>query len=160
MASTIDQFRQYRITTLTLPSGLTVDLLRKPSVAIFLGLGELPVPAVLEGESSAVMSLETLLSIQHYMDRAIAGAVLAPAMTDKRDAQGQPLLAADMLHVTELDPDDYVVLSRTILTRMGLVQEEAQAIESFRPNTLRPAGERIGEGVPSAPLTGTGTDAG
>jgi len=160
MASTIDQFRQYRMTTLTLPSGLIVDLLRKPSVALFLGLGELPIPATQEGETAAGMSVEALMSIQHYVDRAIAGAVLAPSMTDERDAQGRPVITPDKLHVTELDPDDYALLSRDILTRMGLVQEEARAIESFCPDTVSPTDPGISEGISFAPITGARTDAG
>lgn len=159
MASTVEEFRRYNVTPFTLPSGLEVELLRKPQSSIFLGLGELPVPATREPHHESILSQEEIISLSRYTDRAIARSVLMPAMTDDRDREGRPILHPDRLHVSELDQEDYSALANTILVRMGLVKEEADVIESFRPDAVGTPGEGTREGISSLAFTGTPANA-
>ena len=160
MASSIEEFRRYNSTTMVLPSGLEVEVARKPQATIFLGVGELPVPSTHDTRLDASPSTAEIISLKLYTDRAIARAVLAPPMSDDLDVQGRPVLQPHCLHVSELDPDDYAALSSAIFTRMGLVQEEAKAIESFRADALGAPGEGTGAGISSFAVTSAASHAG
>lgn len=139
MASSIADFRRHLYQTVTLLSGLTVEI-KRLTAWDFVGLGDLPIPSAstLDGQQIASISPEHAVQLQRYTDRAVARGVVAPKMTDARDDGGEPVCSPDVLHVSELLPDDYQVLSLAILQWAGLLPEAAKAVESFRADPVRP----------------------
>lgn len=144
MSSTVAEFRRYLYRTIALPSGLTVDI-RHLQGWDFLGLGDLPIPtATTPDQGVLAITQEQAIQLQRYTDRAVARGVVAPKMTDARDDGGEPVCSPDVLHVSELLPDDYQMLSLAILQWAGLLPEAAKAVESFRTDAVRPDDSRPG----------------
>lgn len=150
MASSIAEFRALVYREITLPSGLVVTVQRKPGLTMFLGLGELPQPSnTPEDVDAAPLTTDQVLVMFRYTNRAIAAAVVTPPISDK-PLEGIPWDDPDTLHVTELTPDDSAFLAREILQSMGLLREEAQAVDSFRADEIRADHQGAGADVSPA----------
>lgn len=145
MASSAHEFKARTRKSVTLPSGLEVDI-RKVVGRDFVGLGELPIPAAGEVDrhkSDAREQIEQIEQMKRYSDRAIVRGALAPRFTDdpaKIDAEHE-------VHLSYLDDDDYTALARAIFDFAGLTKETADAVESFRQNEVSPTLEGTGGAV-------------
>lgn len=146
MASSIAEFRSRLYKEVPLPSGLSAQI-RKVQAWDFLGLGELPIPSGRTGDEAPMYTEQDTRNLRHYTDRALVKGVVKPPLTDTLDDGGEPVYAADKLHVSELSLDDYNALSTAIMQWSGLTQEDGQAVEAFRDDQERATRESVGGAV-------------
>lgn len=147
MVSSIDEFRQRLYKELVLPSGLTAQI-RKVQQWDLIGGEELPMPrggAMPTGPGAS--DTENMQYLRRMGDRILARGTVRPALTDARDDGGEAVMLPDKLHVTELLQEDYGALLLAIRKWCGLTQEDGQAIEAFRQDSEREAGEGISGAV-------------
>lgn len=148
MASSIDEFRKLLPKELTLPSGLIVEI-RKVQQWDLIGGEELPMPGgSIAGQGTAETTLEQVRYMKSMTDRIILKGTVRPPLTNQIDDQGEPLRLPDKLHLSELTQEDYVALASGIKEWCGLTQEDGKAIEAFRSDTERSAGEIPSGAVP------------
>jgi len=146
MASSIAEFRNRLYKEIVLPSGLSAQI-RKVQAWDFLGLGELPIPSGRAGNETPMYTEQDTRNLRHYTDKALVKGVVKPPLTDTLDDGGEPVYAADKLHVSELSLDDYNALSTAIMQWSGLTQEDGQAVEAFRADAERAPGESVSGAV-------------
>ena len=141
MASSVEEFRRLLFRSVVLPSGLSVEI-RKVQQWDLMGAEELPMPRGGEGEQSdSAVTHEQVRYLKMMTDRIIMKGTVSPSIIDLIDDQGAPLYLPDKLHISELTQNDYVALAQYIKEWCGLTQEDGQAVEAFRTDAERSAGE-------------------
>jgi hypothetical protein len=148
MASSPAEFRAKVIKTVTLPSGLSVEI-KKIRLKDFLGLGEIPLPVVNNEEGDQPVAptsdteeseykVENLKLIDRYGKHAITMAAINPRFSEKPEDLDNP----DVVHLSLLTDEDLYSLITEILTWSGLNKEAGQTAESFRADRVGENGGR------------------
>lgn len=146
MASSVHDFKARTRTSVTLPSGLVVEI-RKVTGRDFLGLGELPIPATeVDGARNGAYSPEHVADIRRYSDRAIVRGAVNPRFTEDPDQ----VESEDAVHLSYLlaEEADYMALAQAILDFSGLTKETAAAVEGFRENEVSEIAESARGEIP------------
>jgi hypothetical protein len=147
MVSTAADFKKRNRKTVTLPSGLSVEI-RRLTARDFVGVGEIPLPATQDVSEKSVVDRARQLAadpdaMDRYGHRAITRGVARPRFSDRDEDLGRE----DIAHVRDLDLLDYGALLVEILKFAGIYQEAGQTAESFRadgePGHGGPAGAAV-----------------
>lgn len=153
MPSTAKEFRERTRKTVTLPSGLTVDI-RKVWLIDFFTLGELPLPSPEEDQKAEgpapKNALLSRIELDKYATRAVLMGAIDPVFVeseeDARGSTGSP----QTVWIKDLSYDDFQALAEAILLFSGLTKEAAADADRFRPDNFGNNGKGAGAGVREA----------
>jgi hypothetical protein len=157
MASSVADFKAHARREFTLPHSKLTVAVRMITCSAFLGLGELPIPAVPEdlggnghGQSTPEATDARLKMLEvnlAYADRAIVMAAIEPRISNKDEDRDR----ADVVHIEDLSQPDRLWLGNLILDMIGLNVTTAEQVQSFREDAERPAREGVSGAVSQAP---------
>ena len=144
MASSVQEFRDRARKTVTLPSGLTVEI-RKVWLIDFFDLGELPLPSAPAEEGEKLDLAQTILN-QREADKYAARAIVKGAVNPLFWGSEEEAAGEDKLCIKELSYEDFQALAVAILTFSSMGKEVKAEADTFRPdavgkNGVRPGGE-------------------
>ena len=141
MSSTIQEFIERARKTVTLPSGLSVEI-RKVWLIDFFDLGEVPLPSTPDEEEKPDPNKALLnrREADKYATRAIIKGAVNPLFygSEEEDA------GDDKLCIRELSYEDFQTLAEAILTFSSMGKEVKADADSFRPDAVGKNGERPG----------------
>jgi hypothetical protein len=159
MGSSPAEFRAKIIKTVTLPSGLSVEI-KKLRQKDFIRFGELPLPALSAVEGPALSeegdqpvaptppsdggeNTKSLDLIDLYGRPSIVKAAVNPRFSDKPEDFDNP----DVVHLSLLSDEDLYFLIQEVLTWAGLNKEAGRTAESFRADKFGDNGGRPGAAI-------------
>ena len=139
MSSTVEDFKKRSRKTITLPSGLEVEI-RRLHLWDFVGIGEVPYPSPQESSNSdkseREITPEQMKEVHRYSSQAIIKGSVNPKFTDANEPNA--------VDVRDLEDEDFQVLAESILNWMGIGRSEAEAANNFRDDAIGTDGEHPG----------------
>ena len=153
MTSTPDEFRAKTRKTVTLPSGLVVEI-RKIRQRDLIEAGDLLIPVSDSEKVSGTLSesekipdalslaekLEAQDKADRYGRRAVMAGAVSPVMSDRETDKNNP----DVVFILDLEQSDFYILLAEILSWSGLSEEAGQVAESFRADSEQGSSGRPG----------------
>ena len=129
MPSTVEDFKKRSRKTITLPSGLGVEI-RRLHLWDFVGIGEVPYPSSQEsnGEIEREITPEQMKEVHRYSAQAIVKGSVNPRFTDANEPNA--------VDVRDLEDEDFQTLAESILNWMGIGRDEAEAANRFRGDAV------------------------